>query len=68
MNEGFYKYLFGQLLYAPNFVSGPGFELRASTKDDHTYPTDGWYWFDALAEACVFFELNIQDYLPKEDE
>lgn len=68
MNEGFYKYIVSQLLYAPNFVSGPGFELHRDTKDNHKYPSDGWYWFNSLAEACTHFELNIQDYLPKEDE
>lgn len=47
----FYKKDNEELLVAPNFVLGPGFELRAETKDDHTYPTDGWYWFDTLEDA-----------------
>ena len=68
MNEGFYKYLVGQLLYAPSVVSGPGFDLRKDTRADHSYPTDGWYWFDSLEEACAHFQLNISDYLPKVDE
>lgn len=38
---------------APNFVVGPGFELHADTKDQHTYPVEGWYWFDTLDQAMV---------------
>lgn len=65
--DGFYK-LDGMLLYGPNFVLNANYELRRETKDTHTYPTDGWYWFDTLEEACTFLGLNIADYLPKVDE
>ena len=61
MIEGFYK-LDGTLLYGPNFVLNANYELRKETKDDHSYPTDGWYWFNTLEEACNFFQLNIGDY------
>jgi len=56
--SGFYK-IDGDLLYGPNFVLGPysTYELRRATKDDHTYPIDGWYWFDSEAEAKVFFNV-----------
>lgn len=47
----FYKRDGETLLTAPNFVIGPDFELRAETYDQHTYPVDGWYWFDTLDEA-----------------
>lgn len=65
--EGFYKLDSGQLLYGPNFVLNASYELRKETKDSHSYPTDGWYWFDSLEEACTFFSLNITDYLPEVD-
>ena len=47
----FYKKDNEELLVAPNFVFGPDFELRAETKDEHVYPTGGWYWFDTLEDA-----------------
>ena len=58
--SGFYK-LDGDLLYAPNFVLGPyqQYELRKETHQEHTYPIDGWYWFDTENEARVFFNMPI---------
>jgi hypothetical protein len=47
----FYKCADGELLEAPNFVSGPGFELLAGKHQDYTYPVDGWYWFSAQKKA-----------------
>lgn len=47
----FYKRENEELLVAPNFVSGPGFELTAETHAEHTYPVEGWYWFDNLDAA-----------------
>jgi hypothetical protein len=54
--SGFYK-LDGDLLFGPNFVLNAKYELRRETKDQYTYPTDGWSWFDTDAEARVFFGL-----------
>jgi hypothetical protein len=62
MNAGFYK-LDGSLLHAANWIHAPSYELYADQKDTYTYPVDGWYWFDTLEEACLHFNLNIQDYL-----
>jgi hypothetical protein len=53
--SGFYK-LDGTLLYGHDAVYGPDFTLLRETHDHHTYPTDGWYWFDSEAEALAFFE------------
>lgn len=60
MNDtsGFYK-LDGILLYGPNFVLNATYELRKETKDQHTYPTDGWYWFDTEEEAYAFFGVEL---------
>ena len=57
--SGFYKLDGEVLLYGPNFVFGPysAYELRKETKDTHTYPVDGWYWFDSEEDAKVFFKL-----------
>lgn len=54
--QGFYK-LDGDLLYGPNFVLNANYELRKETKDNYTYPVDGWYWFDSEIEARAFFNL-----------
>ena len=54
--SGFYK-LDGDLLFGPNFVLHANYELRRETKNQHTYPTDGWHWFDSDAEARAFFRL-----------
>lgn len=59
--SGFYK-LDGVLLYGANFVLNANYSLRRETKDEHTYPTDGWTWFDTLEEACTAFGLDIADY------
>jgi len=54
---GFYKLDDGVLLYGPNFVLNANYELRAATRDNHTYPVDGWYWFDSEALAREAFNL-----------
>jgi len=54
--QGFYKND-GTLLYGPNFVLNANYELRKETKDDYTYPVDGWYWFDTRQEALDFFGI-----------
>ncbi len=65
--SGFYKLDF-DLLFAPNFVLNKDYELRRETYTQHTYPTDGWSWFDSEAQARVFFGLtekieeDVQDY------
>ena len=56
----FYKKTTEELLVAPNFVMGPGFELRAEQRAEYTYPVDGWYWFDTLDEAIAAFAKNPQ--------
>ena len=53
---GFYK-LDGELLFGPNFVLNQNYELYRETHTDHTYPVDGWYWFDTEEQANLFFGL-----------
>lgn len=54
--SGFYKFD-GDLIYGPNFVLHKDFELHIETKDQHTYPIDGWYWFDSEKQAKDFFGI-----------
>ena len=59
-SSGFYK-LDGELLYGPNFVLNANYELRKETHEQHTYPVDGWYWFDSETDARTFFGLGPVD-------
>lgn len=63
MEAGFYKFD-GSLLYAANWVRAPAYNLEIDQRNTYSYPVDGWYWFDTLEEACLHFNLNIQDYMP----
>ena len=56
----FFKRLGDELLTAPNFVYGPGFELKAESKDDYIYPVDGWVWADSLDAALNHPQLRQQ--------
>lgn len=49
----FYKRENDELLVAPNFVIGPGYELHAESQAEHIYPVDGWHWFADLDTAMV---------------
>jgi hypothetical protein len=55
--SGFYKkeddgFLYGKVVLNANY------ELRSESKDQYTYPVEGWYWFDTEEEAKRFFNLN----------
>ena len=55
----FYKKYGDELRVAPNFVYNSEFELRAETHADHTYPVDGWCWFDNLDAAMAGMPKNV---------
>lgn len=61
---GFYK-LDGDLLFGPNFVLNVAYELHRESHDQHTYPVDGWYWFDNEAQARIFF--GLPEFTPEAD-
>lgn len=61
MSAGFYKYENPNLYFGANYVLNADYELRKETKDDHTYPVDGWYWFDSQEEAKQFFEIEEEN-------
>lgn len=61
---GWYKMDGEELLYGPNFVIGPGFELRTSRAADQASARvanapngvhGGWRWFDSEDEARAFY-------------
>ena len=49
----FYKRENDELLVAPNFVYGPGYELQAENHATYTYPVEGWYWYADLDAAMT---------------
>ena len=66
--SGFYKYESGQLHYGPNYVRCLEYKLFKETKDDHTYPVDGWHWFDSVELARKFFEIPAPVEVEEEEE
>jgi len=52
--SGFYKLDGDNLLFGPNYVLNANYELHKETHDHHTYPVDGWYWFDSEEEAIDY--------------
>lgn len=66
--SGFYKVDNGDLMYAPNFVSAPEYELNRNLLETYTLPIDGWYWFDNVDDANAFFKIpNIINEQQKPD-
>jgi hypothetical protein len=61
MSAGFYKLEGNTLHYGPNYVRCLEYKLFKETKDDHTYPIDGWYWFDSQEEAHTHFGIVVVD-------
>ena len=59
--SGFYKLDGEVLLYGPHFVLNANYELRKETHSEHSYPVDGWYWFDTEQEARDFFGIIEED-------
>jgi hypothetical protein len=55
--SGFYKNESGLLLFGPNGVTSCDYDLQRETRDQYTYPVDGWYWFDSEEQAREFFGL-----------
>lgn len=67
--SGFYKNDEGMLLYGKNYVLSGSYNLYRDKKDEYSYPTSGWSWFDSEEEARIFFnipkpeELQIPEYV-----
>jgi hypothetical protein len=63
--SGFYKQLGSGIIHAPNFVLHRDYELRRETKDQHTYPVEGWAWFDSEEEAHAALLTAAEPAPPK---
>jgi len=60
----FYKRIDEELLIAPNFVHTPDISLLAEEHGNHTYPVEGWYWFDTLNDAMLNMMTSAQSISP----
>jgi len=64
MSAGFYKVnlIDAGLMYAPNFVHGPGFSLTKEDPDKaNMQETNGWKWFDTDSEAYFYFGISATE-------
>jgi hypothetical protein len=69
MDKGFYKqHPAGYLLYAAEAVTAREYAFRKEDLPGLTLPIDGWRWFDSLEEACVFFQVDINEYREQEPD
>lgn len=57
IEDGFYKVCDEELVFAPNFVDAPTYQLTRSNKNDSVLP-DGWQWFDTRAAAIAELEYE----------
>lgn len=64
MKNGFYKNDNGTLLYAPNSVHNKDYELLIENQTTYKYPVYGWYYFNSLEAAGIFFNIDITPYQP----
>ena len=69
--KGFYKLETGGkrsvVLHGTN-ISNKDYNLAIENKDTHTYPVDGWTYFDTFEEATTFFNVTAEEKeLFKED-
>ena len=55
---GFYKFKDNELRYAATSVHAPNFTLIAANHASHTYPAQGWHYFDSYEAAESYFQLN----------
>ena len=57
---GFYRFLDNELRCAPTAVYFPNAipPLLAAEKDSYDYPYQGWSWFNSLAAAETYYEIN----------
>lgn len=53
----FYKLENGEIEVAETCIAGLDLDLHYLQKDTYTYPVQGWYWFDTIEEAHLFFGI-----------
>jgi hypothetical protein len=64
MSAGFYKVnlVDAGLMYAPNFVHGPGFSLSKNDENKDTMESiEGWKWFNSDSEAYAYYNITPEE-------
>lgn len=56
--SGFYALIEGELNHAPNFVSGPGFDLDVNNEQDKLNGSNGWKYFDSIELAKAYYGVE----------
>lgn len=54
----FYKLFDTELHYGPTVQYPTGDYLSIDTINQYTLPYDGWYYFDTIEEAKLFFNIS----------
>ena len=57
---GFYKYESNNI-YWGKWVLNKDFELYSDKHEEYNLPVDGWYWFDSINDAKMFFGIPIEE-------
>lgn len=57
----FFKKELDNILKAEEGVFAPDFTLKIEEKDNYTYPQNGWYWFNSMDEAILFYSKEIEN-------
>lgn len=52
----FYKYESENLLVGKKILN-LDYELYSDNHDEYKLPIDGWYWFESIEDARIFFEI-----------
>lgn len=53
---GFYKYESGLISWG-KWVLNLDYELYSDKHEEYDLPIDGWYWFDTIEDARLFFGI-----------
>ena len=63
IEKGYYKYDQDvDYIRHANNVYGPSFALLEGQQESYDLPVDGWHFCHTPQEACILFEVDIEDY------
>jgi len=62
MFNGFYKSNQETYIYAPTKVTAPNYTLDVTIPSAHTYPIDGWVYYDDINTALTALGITLESY------